>query len=202
MSSAANQSWTNNSSIEEIFRVLRFCDPAFETRQVLTFAPLNLHPDPAWENWLDHVFYTHVGPALLDCLDYAAADHAHDLIKRDLLLSREMAGPLRTTSMQAGRKLLLGFTVPSGARVLARMRQKLDGGAYSPNYATVLAARCALFGIAPAHAVAAYLYKEWHCGNQTQLATTSLPDMAGVFEKISHERSTHTETPRLRVVSN
>lgn len=202
MSSAANRSQAQNSSIEEIFRVLRFCDPAFETQQVLTFSPVALHPDPAWEQWLEHAFCPYIAPALLDCLEHAAADHAHDVIERDIRLSREIARPLRNASLCAGRKLLLGFTVPSGARVLAKLRHKLDGELYSPNYATVLAARCALFGIAPSQAVAAYLYKEWHCGNPNQLAATSSPDMDGIFEKISHARNAHTETPRLRVVSN
>lgn len=160
--------------VAETLRVLRFADPPLETSSALSFRPLG-DPQRAWQLWQHSVFRRGVQPLLCDLLDCAAHEHAHDILALDRELDGVYEVDAAARSRILGWKLLRDYRPPRAARALGKLREWSLQSGRSLHYASVFAARCGVFNIAPAQACAAYLFKEWHCGFEGELPLGELP---------------------------
>ena len=141
---------------KEVFRAARICAPCLDRLGGLTFCG----PVSAVDSWADSVFARHLLSAAILTHQSAAIGGLRELIASDLDLNDRLAGPIATRSRAAGRLLALEFKAPSGARILDRFSAAVSCGEAAGHFASIFAARAAVFHFPPSVMISALLFLE------------------------------------------
>lgn len=159
----------------ETLRVLRLADPSFDMACQLSFDPGTIQPTLAWQSWLAETFSENLIKLLTKIIKSSEREHAYDILETDRKLDSIFDETATARSRILGWRLLVDFRPPGGTRALGKMRLWALTDGLSPHFATVFATRCGIFNIPVPQAVAAYLFKEWHCGHCGSLPLGCLP---------------------------
>lgn len=144
-----------------LWRMVELCLPAHEECGAVTFLPRSgetLEAD--WQDWLASVYAPVLAPALPSLQHLAAEASFTALLGADASLGADLPEPAAQRSLAAGRRALLDYRPPQGAKLLDRLRETATANSAAGHLATVFAARAHAFHLPAVQTAAAMLLAE------------------------------------------
>ena len=149
------------SDLAELWRMVEVCLPAHEDCGAITFLPRGSETLEAdWQDWAVAVYAPVLSPALPGMQLLAADGSFTALLGEDAALGAALSAPAAERSLAAGRRALLDFRPPQGARLLDNLREAAASNATAGHLATVFAVRAHVFHLPSVQATAALLLAE------------------------------------------
>ncbi|MFM8886276.1 MAG: hypothetical protein ACKOKC_07670 [Chthoniobacterales bacterium] len=149
------------SDLAALWRMVEVCLPAHEDCGAITFLPRGgetLEED--WQEWALTTYAPVLVPAL-PAMQLLAADASFTaLLGEDAALGTALSVPAAQRSLAAGRRALLDFRPPQGAKLLDNLREAAATNASAGHLATVFAVRAHVFHLPSVQATAALLLAE------------------------------------------
>ena len=149
------------SDLAALWCMVEVCLPAHEDCGAVTFLPRGgetLEAD--WREWAVSVYAPVVAPALPAIQHLAAKASFTALLGEDAALGAALSSPAAERSLAAGRRALLDFRPPQGAKLLDNLREAAVANAAAGHLATVFAVRAHVFHLPSVQAMAALLLAE------------------------------------------
>jgi len=145
------------ADLTALWRMVELCLPPHEECGAATFLPQGEETfDRDWQAWSVEIYIPVLRPALLSLQRAAVGASPAELLAEDELLGAALPEPAKHRSLAAGRRALLDFTPPQGAKLLERLRESAAINDQAGHLATVFAVRAQIFHL-PAVQVAASL---------------------------------------------
>jgi len=149
------------ADLTALWRMVELCLPSHEVCGAVTFLPggeETLECD--WQAWSTETFGPVLRPALLSLQRFAAGVSPSELLGQDAALGEALPESAALRSLAAGRRLLLDFTPPQGAKLLEKLREAAGGNEASGHLATVYAVRAHVFHLPAVQVAASFLLAE------------------------------------------
>lgn len=144
-----------------MWRMVELCLPAHEECGALTFLPRGEELFEAdWIDWAAAVYAPILAPALLSLQHCAATTAFTALLGEDAALGAALSASAARRSLAAGRRALLDFRPPQGAKLLDRLRDAAATNLAAGHLATVFAVRAHAFHLPAVQFSAALLLSE------------------------------------------
>jgi hypothetical protein len=149
------------ANLAALWRMVELCLPAHEECGAVTFLPRSEETLQAdWQNWLELVYAPILMPALSSLQHLAATASFTALLGADAALGADLPGPASGRSLAAGRRALLDFRPPQGAKLLDHLRETAVSNHAAGHLATVFAVRAHAFHLPAVQSSAALLLAE------------------------------------------
>lgn len=149
------------SDLAALWRMVEICLPAHEDCGAITFLPRGgetLEED--WQEWALTTYAPVLAPALPTMQLLAANGSFTALLGEDAAVGAALSVPAAQRSLAAGRRSLLDFLPPQGAKLLDNLREAAATNASAGHLATVFAVRAHVFHLPSVQATAALLLAE------------------------------------------
>lgn len=144
------------SDLALLWRMVEICLPAHEECGAVTFLPRGGETiESDWHDWVVSVYVPVLAPALPSMQHLAAAASFTELLGEDAALGAALSASGAQRSLAAGRRALLDFRPPQGAKLLDRLREAAVANASAGHLATVFAARAHVFHLPSVQTAAA-----------------------------------------------
>lgn len=148
-------------NLAALWRMAEICLPAHDECGAVTFMPRGGETlDADWQDWLVSVYGPVLLPALPAMQHLAANASFTALLGEDAALGAALSEPAARRSLAAGRRALLDFRPPQGAKLLDRLRESAEANPSAGHLATVFAARAHVFHLPAVQTSAALLLAE------------------------------------------
>jgi len=147
---------------ENIFRAARLCAPSLDRLGRMTFSCSADKPE-GLSTWCDITFLPVIVPAIQAAHAAASQQGARELRAVDRLLDASLSADSAFRSRDAGHIAVSDFHAPKSERTLSRYLEAVGKGESPGHFATILAARAAVFHIPAGTALAAYAFIEMRC---------------------------------------
>ena len=170
------------ADLTALWRMAELCLPAHEECGAVTFLPRGgetLEVD--WQDWLASVYEPILAPAMPPLQHLAATASFTALLGADASLGAALPESASQRSLAAGRRALLDFRPPQGARLLDRLRETAAANTEAGHLATVFAARAHAFHLPAVQVAASLLLAECVLGASAIGLTLSVNRMAGML---------------------
>ncbi len=162
------------------WRVVEMCLPAHEAGHAATFRPRGAETlDSDWDAWTATIFVPVLRPSLVSLQRAVAAQNLEALLAADAELGAALPETASRGSLLVGRRALLDFVPPRGAKLLERLRQNAEANDSAGHMATVFAVRTNVFHIPSVQASGALLLAECILGAGVTLAAERVAGMLG-----------------------
>lgn len=162
------------SDLAALWRMVEICLPAHEDCGAVTFLPRGAETlESDWRDWVVSVYSPVLAPALPSMQHSAAEASFTVLLGEDAALGAALDAPAAQRSLAAGRRALLDFRPPQGAKVLDRLREVAATNAAAGHLATLFAARAHIFHLPAVQTAAALLLAECVLGASAAGVTLS-----------------------------
>lgn len=149
------------ANLAALWRMVELCLPAHEECGAVTFLPRSEETLQAdWQDWLESVYAPILMPALSSLQHLAATASFTALLGADAALGADLPGPASGRSLSAGRRALLDFRPPQGAKLLDHLRETAVSNHAAGHLATVFAVRAHAFHLPAVQSSAALLLAE------------------------------------------
>jgi len=149
------------SDLAALWRMVEVCLPAHEDCGAVTFLPRGSETLEAdWQDWVTAVYAPLFAPALPTIQSLAANGLFTALLGEDATLGVALSASAAQRSLAAGRRALLDFRPPQGAKLLDSLREAAATNPSAGHLATVFAARAHVFHLPSVQATAALLLAE------------------------------------------
>jgi hypothetical protein len=166
-----------DSSAAEVaswWRMVELCLPTHEACGAVTFRPEGGETfDDDWETWSGAVFHPVLRPAVFSQQDAAARADLPSLLRADRQLGNVLSSAAAAASLAAGRKVLLDYLPPQGARLVEHLQKAARQDDATGHLATVFALRAHTFHLPAVQTAAALLLAECVLGAQSAGLTLS-----------------------------
>jgi len=149
------------SDLAALWRMVEVCLPAHEDCGAVTFLPRGgetLEAD--WQDWAIAVYAPVLAPALPSMQGLAANNSFTALLGEDAALGVSLSASAAQRSLAAGRRALLDFRPPQGAKLLDNLREAAATNPSAGHLATVFAVRAHVFHLPAVQATVALLLAE------------------------------------------
>ena len=149
------------ADLTDLWRTTELCLPSHEVCGAVTFCPRGqetLQED--WLGWLAGTRSQILRGAFLDLHRHASEQSFAALLGADAALGAALPESAARASLVEGRRALLGFTPPRGAKLIERLREAADLNETAGHLATVFAARAQAFHIPAVQAETALVLAE------------------------------------------
>lgn len=128
------------------WRLVELCLPSHEQCGAITFAPAGAESLEAdWNDWVTDVFLPVLHPSLTALQSAAAMQDAARLLAEDAALGTALPAAAASSSLTAGRHLLLAFSPPQGAKLLEKLSEAAAMDPSVGQLATAFAVRGQVF---------------------------------------------------------
>jgi len=186
------------SDLAALWRMVEVCLPAHEECGAITFLPRGGETIEAdWQEWAASVYAPVIAPALPAIQNLAAGASFISLLGEDAALGAALSAPAAERSLAAGRRALLDFRPPQGAKLLDNLREAAADNAAAGHLATIFAVRAHVFHLPSVQATAALLLAECILGAAAVGLTLSAKRTA---ELLAAAGSIATPEPKLVAV--
>ncbi len=186
------------SDLAALWRMVEVCLPAHEECGAITFLPRGGETIEAdWQEWAASVYAPVIAPALPAIQHLAASASFISLLGEDAALGAALSAPAAERSLAAGRRALLDFRPPQGAKFLDNLREAAADNAAAGHLATIFAVRAHVFHLPSVQATAALLLAECILGAAAVGLTLSAKRTA---ELLAAAGSIATPEPKLVAV--
>lgn len=149
------------SDLAALWRMVEVCLPAHEDCGAVTFLPRGSETLEAdWQDWATAVYAPLLAPALPTMQSLTANGLFTALLGEDATLGVALSASASQRSLAAGRRALLDFRPPQGAKLLDSLREAAAANAAAGHLATVFAVRAHVFHLPSVQATAALLLAE------------------------------------------
>jgi len=149
------------SDLAALWRMVEICLPAHEDCGAVTFLPRGVETlETDWRDWAVSVYEPVLAPALPAMQSLACEGSFTALLGEDAALGVALSACAAQRSLAAGRRALLDFRPPQGAKLLDSLREVATTNAAAGHLATVFAARAHVFHLPSVQATAALLLAE------------------------------------------
>lgn len=172
------------ANLAALWRMVELCLPAHDECGAVTFLPRGgetLEAD--WQSWLASVYAPVIAPSLPSLQDLAASAAFTALLGADASFGAALPEAAAQRSLAAGRRALLDFRPPQGAKLLDRLRETAASNNAAGHLATVFAARAHAFHLPAVQTAAALLLAECILGASAvglTLSATRTAELLGV----------------------
>lgn len=134
------------SDLAALWRLVELCLPCHEACGAATFQPAGAESlDEDWDRWVDEIFVPVLQPAIPALQDAAARQDLPGILHRDVSLGAALPAAAARGGLTVGRRALLDFLPPQGAKLLERLRLAAVENAAAGQLATVFAVRAHVF---------------------------------------------------------
>lgn len=156
----------DDDGFSDILRALALCHPGARNVAPLTLDPANL------DQWRAEIFGARLWPAMLQAWNSTVHGRSRELADSDRTLDAAFLSGAAIRSRAAGASLLAAYRPPSAERSLDRYSRLVEEGVSPGHLAIVMAARGAIFRIAPRLVAAAYVVLEMRAAgcNEAELS--------------------------------
>jgi len=149
------------SDLAALWRMVEVCLPAHEDCGAVTFLPRGSETLEAdWQDWVTAVYAPLLAPSFPNMQSLAANGLFTALLGEDAALGVALSASAAQRSLAAGRRALLDFRPPQGARLLDSLREAAATNAAAGHLATVFAVRAHVFHLPSVQATSALLLAE------------------------------------------
>jgi hypothetical protein len=177
------------SDLSALWRMVEICLPGNEECGAVTFLPRGSETLEAdWQEWAVTVYAPLLLPALPAMQHLAAGASFTALLGEDASLGAALSAPAAQRSLAAGRRALLDFRPPQGAKLLDSLREAAAANAAAGHLATVFAVRAHVFHLPSVQASAALLLAECVLGASAvglTLSASRTADLLGAAGSIA-----------------
>ncbi len=143
-----------------------------------TFRPRGVETlDSDWDAWTEAIFVQALRPSLVVSQEASAAQNFQALLAADAALGAALPQASSSASLSAGRRVLLDFIPPRGAKLLERLRGAAEANDAAGHLATVFAVRANIFHIPSVQASGALLLAECILGAGVALPAVRTAEM-------------------------
>jgi hypothetical protein len=168
------------------WRLVELCLPSHDSCGAVTFQPAgspSLEAD--WDSWCRTIFHPALRPSVFVLLEAAAARDASARAAADRRLGSALPEAVATASLAAGRRILLEYIPPCGARLLERLSTTAGEDASFGHLATVFCVRAHVFHLPAVQTAGALLLAECVLGAESAGLTLSAARSAALLERAS-----------------
>ena len=145
----------------ELWRIAELCLPSHEECGAVTFRPRGGETfGDDWSAWLDGTRAQILRDAFLALHRHASEQCFASLLAADAALGAALPEFAARASLIEGRRALLGFTPPRGAKIIERLREASACNEAAGHLATVFSARAQAFHIPAVQAEMALVLAE------------------------------------------
>jgi hypothetical protein len=172
--------------LTELWRVAELCLPSHEECGAVTFRPggeESLRDD--WSAWLAGTRAQILRDAFLTLHRHASEQSFASLLATDAVLGAALPQSAAQASLVEGRRVLLGFTPPRGAKLIERLREASAANDAAGHLATVFAVRAQAFHIPAVQAEMALVLAECILGANSVGLTLSAARTAELMDAAS-----------------
>ena len=149
------------ADLAALWRMVELCVPSHEECGAATFLPRGAETLEAdWQDWVATVYSPVLLPSLPGLQQSASGGAFNALLGGDAALGAALPVSAAGRSLAAGRRALLDFCPPQGAKLLERLREAAATNASAGHLATVFAARAHAFHLPSVQCGAAFLLAE------------------------------------------
>ena len=149
------------ADLTDLWRMAELCLPSHEACGAVTFCPRG--PETLEEDWREWLLGTRaqiLRGAFLDLHRHASEQSFAALLGCDAALGAALPESAARASLVEGRRALLDFTPPRGAKLIERLREAAASNEAAGHFATVFAVRAQAFHIPAVQAEAALVLAE------------------------------------------
>lgn len=148
-----------HQGLVEIVKAAHLLNPALEAQGAVTFR-VTARPLIDWENWVQQVWVSILGPAFLQALELARNGRIRELAALDWELSEKLPSTLAEGSFHAGRRVLAVSRTLRGEKGIEKFFPLIEAGKAAGHLVSVHALRTAAFHVSDPVAAGAYAYQE------------------------------------------
>jgi hypothetical protein len=149
------------ADLTALWRMVELCLPPHEECGAATFLPHGEETfDRDWQAWSAEIYGPVLRPALLAQQCAAAGASPAGMLREDEELGAALPEPAARRSLAAGRRVLLDFTPPQGAKLLERLREAAAVSDEAGHLVTVFAVRAHIFHLPAVQVAASFLLAE------------------------------------------
>jgi hypothetical protein len=182
-----------------MWRLVELCLPCHEVVGAATFQPAGAESLAAdWERWVREIYGPLLRPSINSLQEAASRQDLPDLLRRDAMLGECLPANAARESLSVGRRALLDFTPPQGAKLLERLRHAAAEKIASGHLATVFAVRAHLFHLPGVQVAQALLLAECILGAGSNGVTLPAPRVSELLELALRQLSA---SPSLQVMA-
>ena len=158
---APRQDEARFADLTDLWRITELCLPSHEACGVITFFPRGQETlDEDWRVWLAGTRAQILRGAFLDLHRHASEQSFAALLGADAALGAALPEAATQASLVEGRRALLGFTPPRGAKLIERFRDAASANEAAGHLATIFAVRAQAFHIPAVQAETALVLAE------------------------------------------
>lgn len=166
------------------WRVAELCLPSHESAGAASFRPRGAETlDADWDAWVAEVFAPAITLSLISLREAAEAQSVGALLAADAGLGAGLPAAAAAGSLAAGRRALLDFVPPRGARLLERLREAAAANKAAGHMATVFAVRAHIFHLPSVQVSGALLLAECVLGAGSVGVTLPAARAAGMLRR-------------------
>jgi|688.fasta_scaffold175301_3 hypothetical protein len=197
--SLPGESPASTSDLTALWRLVELCLPCHEVVGAATFQPAGAESLAAdWERWVREIFGPVLRPSINVLQEAAARQDLPDLLRLDASLGAALPACAARESSAVGRRALLDFTPPQGAKLLERLRHAAAENPTAGQLATIFAVRAHVFHLPGVQVAQALLLAECILGSGSIGVTLPAPWVSELMELALRQLSA---APSLQVVA-
>ena len=149
------------ADLTSLWRMTELCLPSHEECGALTFRPRGDETlDADWNSWMTETRAPVLRLAFLDLHRHASELSFAAFLGADAALGAALPAAASQASLTEGRRALLGFTPPRGAKLIERLREAAASNGAAGHLTAVFAARAQAFHIPAVQAETALVLAE------------------------------------------
>lgn len=187
MSEVRSSAPQEQTDLAALWRIVELCIPSHEECGAVTFLPQGAETLEAdWQGWVASVYAPILLPALPPLLQSASESAFTALLGGDASLGAALPVPVAARSLAAGRRSLLDFRPPQGAKLLDRLREAAVVNDSAGHLATVFAVRAHAFHLPTVQCGAALLLAECVLGASAVGITLSARRTSELLGAVGH----------------
>lgn len=167
------------------WRLVEMCHPSHAQGGAATFCPTGASTlEDEWEAWVEQIYAPLLGPSFAALYQAASgASPLNALAAVERALNTTLSEAPRQRSLALGRKSLLDFVPPQGAKLLERLRQAAETDKTLGHFVTVFAVRAHVFHLPVVEISAALLLAECLLGAESLGVTLSTTRAATLIRR-------------------